>query len=100
MKVPVFAIVGTGGRELHGLDDQAYFTANQFEEHGFLEVKTINNGKSLVGQFYSNDGNIIKDKFIIEKSTSSVNKTLDDNVSNNNLVICDKLISFGHCIVG
>ena len=99
MKVSVFAIVGTGGRELHGLDDQAYFTANQLEEHGFLEVKTINNGKSLVGQFYSNDGNIIKDKFIIEKSTSSVNKTFDDNVSSNNHVICDKLISFGNSLL-
>ncbi len=96
---PVFAIVGTGGRELHGLDDQAYFTATQLEEHGFLEVKTINNGKSLVGQFYSNNGNIIKDKFIIEKSTSTVNRTLDDDVSTNNLVICDKLISFGHSLL-
>ena len=78
----IFAIVGTGGRELHGLDDQAYFTANQLEEHGFLELKTTNNGKSLVGQIYSNDGNIIKDKFIIEKS--SVDKTFDDNTINNN----------------
>jgi predicted MPP superfamily phosphohydrolase len=91
----IFAIAGTGGQDFHGLDDQAYFTANQFEDHGFLELKMINNGKDLVGQFYSNDGNIIKDKFIIEKSTSSVNKTLDDNTSNNNLVICDKLASFG-----
>ena len=83
----VFAIVGTGGQELHGLDDQAYFTANQLEDHGFLELKTINNGKSLVGQFYSNDGSIIKDKFIIEKSTSSVSsvdETFDDNISDNN----------------
>ena len=91
----IFAIAGTGGRDLHGLDDQAYFTANQFEDHGFLELKMINNGKNLVGQFYSNDGNIIKDKFIIEKSTSSVNKTLDDNTLNNNLVKCHKLLSFG-----
>ena len=81
----VFAIVGTGGRELHGLDDQAYFTANQLEEHGFLELKTTNNGKSLVGQFYSNDDSIIKDEFIIEKSSSSsVDKTFDDNIPNNN----------------
>jgi predicted phosphodiesterase len=85
----VFAIVGTGGAELHGLDDQAYFTANQFEDHGFLELKMINNGKSLVGQFYSNDGNIIKDEFVIEKSSSSsssssVDETFDDNIPNNN----------------
>jgi predicted phosphodiesterase len=80
----VFAIVGTGGQELHGLDAQAYFTANQFEDHGFLELKTINNGESLVGQFYSNDGSIIKDEFVIEKSSSSVDETFDDNIPNNN----------------
>jgi hypothetical protein len=81
----IFAIVGTGGQELHGLDDQAYFTASQLEDHGFLELKTTNDGKSLVGQFYSNDGSIIKDEFSIEKSSSSVDKTFDDNISNNNL---------------
>jgi predicted phosphodiesterase len=84
----VFAIVGTGGAKLHGLDDQAYFTANQFEDHGFLELKMINNGKSLAGQFYSNDGSI-KDEFIIEKSSSSVDssaldETFDDNIPPNN----------------
>ena len=85
----VFAIVGTGGQELHGLDDQAYFTANQLEDHGFLELKTINNGKSLVGQFYSNDDSLIKDEFIIEKSSSSadssaVDETFEDNIPPNN----------------
>ena len=47
----------------------------------------INNGKSLVGQFYSNDGSIIKDEFVIEKSSSSsssVDETFDDNIPNNN----------------
>ncbi|HEX7143257.1 MAG TPA: hypothetical protein VF222_12350, partial [Nitrososphaeraceae archaeon] len=78
----IFAIVGTGGQELHGLDGQAYFTANQLEDHGFLELKTTNNGKSLVGQFYSNDGGIIKDEFIIEKS--SVDKTFNENTPNIN----------------
>ena len=48
-----------------------------------MELKTTNNGESLVGQFYSNDGSIIKDEFIIEKS-SSVDKTFDDNIYNNN----------------
>lgn len=93
----IFAIVGTGGAELHALDDQAYFTANQFEDHGFLDLKTTNNGKSLVGQFYSNDVRIIKDKFIIEKS-SSVNRPLDDTTPNNNLAICDKLLSSGNAL--
>jgi predicted MPP superfamily phosphohydrolase len=80
----IFAIVGIGGQELHRLDAQAYFTASQLEDHGFLELKTTNDGKSLVGQFYSNDGSIIKDEFSIEKSSSSVDKTFDDNISNNN----------------
>ncbi len=60
-------------------------TASQLEDHGFLELKTTNDGKSLVGQFYSNDGSIIKDEFSIEKSSSFVDKTFDDNISNNNL---------------
>ena len=84
----IFAIVGTGGQELHGLDDQAYFTANQLEDHGFLELKTINSGKSLVGEFYSNDGIIIKDEFVIEKSSSPSSSTDDgtfgDSISKNN----------------
>ena len=84
----IFAIVGTGGQELHGLDDQAYFTANQLEDHGFLELKTINSGKSLVGEFYSNDGSIIKDEFVIEKSSSPSSSTDDgtfgDSISKNN----------------
>jgi predicted phosphodiesterase len=85
----VFAIVGTGGQELHRLDSQAYFTANQLEDHGFLELKTIKNGKSLVGHFYSNDGSIIKDEFSIEKSSLSINslsvdETFDDNIPPNN----------------
>ena len=80
----IFAIVGTGGQELHGLDAQSYFTASQLEDHGFLELKTTNDGKSIAGQFYSNDGSIIKDEFSIEKSSSSVDKTFDDNISNNN----------------
>ena len=101
-KGTVFAIVGTGGQELHGLDDQAYFTANQFEDYGFLEL-TIKKGTSIIGQFYSNDGNIIKDKFIIEKksssSISSINKTVGDNMQNNNPVMCKKLASFANALM-
>jgi predicted MPP superfamily phosphohydrolase len=105
-KGTIFAIVGTGGADLHGLEDKAYFTVNQFEDHGFLELKTINNGKSLVGQFYSNDGSIIKDKFIIKKSPSSVDSSavsavsaVDKTFDDNNPVICNKLASFGKALL-
>ena len=93
----IFAIVGTGGAELHVLEDKAYFTGNQLEEHGFLELKITNNGKSLVGQFKSNDDNVIKDKFIIEKS-ASVNRSLNASTTNNNFAICDKLASSGNAL--
>jgi predicted phosphodiesterase len=76
----IFAIVGTGGRELHELDDQSYFTIQQLEEYGFLELKVTNDGKNLVGKFYANDG-LIKDDFIIEKS---VDKNLDNKKISNN----------------
>ena len=69
----IFAIVGTGGRDLHELDDQSYFTIQQFEDYGFLDLEVTNNGKNLVGKFYANDG-LIKDNFIIEKS---VDKNFD-----------------------
>ena len=62
-----------------------------------MDLKTTNNGKSLVGQFYSNNGGIIKDKFIIEKS-SSVNRSLADTTPINNLAICDKLVSSGNAL--
>lgn len=62
----IFAIVGTGGKEFHKLGEQAYFTAKQFKEHGFLEVKKMNNGNNLVGIFHSNIDNTIKDEFIRE----------------------------------
>ena len=77
----IFAIVGTGGRELHKLDDQSYFNIQQLEDYGFLELKVTNNGKNLVGNFYANDG-LIKDNFIIEKS---VDKNFDVKISNNDL---------------
>ena len=68
-----------------------------------MELKTINNGKSLVGQFYSNDGSIIKDKFIIKKSSSSVDSSavsaVDKTFDDNNPVICNKLASFGKALL-
>lgn len=63
----IFAIVGTGGKDFHQLNDQSYFNAKQFEEYGFLEIKVVDNGNRLDAKFYGNDGEI-KDKFSIEKS--------------------------------
>lgn len=80
----IFAIVGTGGRDLHELDDQSYFTIQQFEDYGFLDLEVTNNGKNLVGKFYANDG-LIKDNFIIEKS---VDKNFDS----------EKILIMGHLI--
>lgn len=77
----IFAIVGTGGKEFHKLGEQAYFTAKQFKEHGFLEVKIMNNGNNLVGIFHSNIDNTIKDEFIIEKVRLANNfSPLDDSM--------------------
>jgi hypothetical protein len=38
----------------------------QFLAHGFLDVSVMNNGKTLSGRFYANDGSI-KDRFTIDK---------------------------------
>ena len=62
------------------MDDQSYFTIQQFEDYGWcLELKVTNNGKNL-GKFYANDS-LIKDNFIIEKS---VDKNFDDEKIPNN----------------
>jgi len=63
----IFATVGTGGASLYLFTGQASFVANQYLGYGFLNVDVIDNGTTVVGKFYANNGNII-DQFIITKS--------------------------------
>jgi len=73
----IFATVGTGGASIYPLTGQSPYIAKQHEGFGFLNVDVVNDGKTLRGKFYANDGTTIKDQFTITKST-------DNNVSENN----------------
>ena len=63
----VFAIVGTGGESIQGVDEKAYL-ASIYEGFGCLNVQI--HGKSLSAEFYSVDGNTI-DHFVIIKDQNS-----------------------------
>jgi Calcineurin-like phosphoesterase len=56
----IFLTVGTAGDELQDIEDQAdYYAIQDDEEFGFLDLKLENNGKTLIGEFHTNKGDII-----------------------------------------
>lgn len=63
----IFLTVGTGGRELHPLLEQAPYVVSQFGAHGFLDVEMTDGGKKLTGRFYENSDGKILDQFSITK---------------------------------
>jgi hypothetical protein len=66
----IYIQVGTGGQSPYGLNSQASFTAVQFTNtYGYLDLNLINNGLTMKGTFYSNDGTT-KDAFTITKTDS------------------------------
>jgi hypothetical protein len=62
----IFLTVGTAGDELHEIGDREDYYAIQKEEYGFVNLKLENNGKTIIGEFHSNDGKII-DEFYLDK---------------------------------
>jgi len=62
----IFLTVGTAGDELHEIGDKEDYYAIQKEEYGFLNLKLENNGKTIIGEFHSNDDKII-DEFYLNK---------------------------------
>jgi predicted MPP superfamily phosphohydrolase len=66
----IFVTVGTGGIDLYPFKDpkgsEKYYYIKQYLGFGILSVDTTNNGRTLTGKFYANDGNII-DQFTIVK---------------------------------
>ena len=73
----IYLIVGTGGKSLYDIEEQATFVAKQSHDHfGFLNIDI--NGKTINGTFYSNENdntldnsnidNNIVDQFTISKT--------------------------------
>jgi len=64
----IFAIVGTGGINFHGLSGKSSFVASQQDsKFGILDIQIVNDGNKLQGKYYANDGSV-KDQFSISKS--------------------------------
>jgi hypothetical protein len=59
----IFAIVGTGGADLHNFTGQAPYIVKQFQR--FVDI--INNGTMMNGTFYENRDMTDKDHFSISK---------------------------------
>ena len=55
----IFLTVGTAGDELNKIKERPGFYVVQQSKFGFLNVKIENNGKTLVGEFHTNNGKII-----------------------------------------
>jgi len=71
----IFAIVGTGGINLHGLKDKSGFIASQQDKKfGILDIQITNNGNKLEATYYTNDGKV-KDHFSIAKSGAGSSST-------------------------
>jgi Calcineurin-like phosphoesterase len=64
----IFVTVGTGGVNIHGLSGKSSFVKYQQDDRfGALDLSIENNGYTLAGRYYTNDG-VKRDVFKINKS--------------------------------
>ena len=64
----IFVTVGTGGINFHGLSGKASWVEDQQDDRfGSLDLSVENNGYTLAGRYYTNDG-VIRDVFKITKT--------------------------------
>jgi hypothetical protein len=62
-----YLTVGTGGDELQEIIDKEDYYVIQKARYGFLNLKLDNNGKTMIGEFQTNNGKIL-DSFKLTKS--------------------------------
>jgi hypothetical protein len=68
----IFVTVGTGGINFHGLSGKSSFVRYQQDDHfGGLDLSIEDNGATLAGRYFTNDG-VKRDTFKIFKSGSSL----------------------------
>ena len=64
----IYVIVGTGGQGIFGLGSKPYFVKYQQDDRfGALDINIENNGYTLAGRYYTNDG-VKRDVFKITKT--------------------------------
>jgi hypothetical protein len=67
----IFATVGTGGINFHGLSGKSSFVKYQQDDRfGALDISIEDNGDTLAGRYYTNDG-VKRDVFKIHKGYTS-----------------------------
>jgi hypothetical protein len=67
---PIFMIVGCGGREISGIDDQPSYQAAQREGFGYLLLSWSNNGKRITGRHYDQT-DTLRDEWTMDKTAVS-----------------------------
>ena len=76
----IFAIVGTGGINFHGLSGKAPFIASQQDDKfGALELIISNNGNNLVGKFHTNNGKVTDEFNVVKTNKGTPNPTSAQN---------------------
>jgi hypothetical protein len=64
----IFAIVGTGGINFHGLSGKSSFVVSQQDDKfGYLDIVFTNDGATLQGKYYLDSGSV-SDQFTISKT--------------------------------
>jgi 3',5'-cyclic AMP phosphodiesterase CpdA len=63
----IYITVGTAGDELQQIKEKDAYYIIQKEKYGFLNLKLENNGKTIVGEFHTNNDKIL-DNFKVKKS--------------------------------
>ena len=59
--------MGTAGDELQQIKEKEDYYTIQKEKYGFLNLKLENNGKTIIGEFHTNNDKIL-DNFKVKKS--------------------------------
>jgi hypothetical protein len=73
----MFVVTGTGGADQYNFTGQVPFIERQFQRFGFLDIRIVNNGTTMMGAFYENRDITDKDHFIINKSNQLSNNKND-----------------------
>jgi hypothetical protein len=63
----IYLTMGTAGDELQQIKEKEDYYVIQKEKYGFLNLKLENNGKTIVGEFRTNNDKIL-DNFVVKKS--------------------------------
>ena len=75
----IYLTVGTGGHShSHFKQKQPWSVIQNHNDYGFMNIKLLNDGKTLYGEFISNNGKVM-DAFRINLNDNSLKNLEDEN---------------------